>query len=396
MGQITATTRLTQTHGGPPALSDWGILDPAAASVTLHFANSHLDAGTNGAMVARLYYNSVATFSGATEQGAQTTPFDCIGTTIDFVFSTSGIPPGSLVVGFMGSNTPGNTNSVDLTLFDDLAYCAYGTRVQSQYGNIVTLDPPLLLALLAFSVDGWAWPLLAFAAGRTFDIGTICAVAKPAPVYFTAAEIDRFVGANTQPPDQALLDKQNAWIRWALWSHFCECVPGSPTPYTPPVIVLPRPPGTSTGPLQPFVCDNTDLCTQFQSVLLALDAVLQRLDRIDGTVTLIQRQGVPFGYLAGTVHAGLFDQGEFTVADIIGLAIAYTSLPALYPPHPGDPPTYHQIGKVSVGTAEGWERSWMPTHDPYLILPVSGAVTRVGYFFPSGVIATITELVREP
>jgi hypothetical protein len=347
-------------------------------------------------MVARLYYNSVASFSGATQQGSQTAAFDCIGTSIDFVFSTTGIPPGSLVVGFMGSNTPGNTNSVDLTLFDDLAYCAYGTRVKSQFSGLVQLDPPTLLALLAFSQDGFAWPLLAFAAGRIVDIATVCLTAKPAPVYFTAAEIDQFVGSNASPPDATLLAKHAAWLQWTLWSYFCECIPGSPTPYSPPVIVLPRPTGTAPGPITNFTCDNTDLCTQFKTVQLALDAVLQRLDRIEGMTTLIQRQGVPFGYVTGATYAGLYGQGEYAVSDLIGLAVNFTTIPDTYIAHPGDPLTYHQIGKISVGTAEGWERSWMPTHDPYIILPISGAITKFGYTFPPGIVAAITELVREP
>src|SRR6478609_6672554 len=137
MGQLTATTRLTQTHGGPLALSQWAIMDTGATTITLHYCNSHLDSGGNGAILGRLYYNSSPTLSGATEQGAQTIAFDCINTCIDFPFVTTGIPPGSYVVGTMGSNTPGNTNSVDLTLFDDITYCSYGTRAQSQYSRYV-------------------------------------------------------------------------------------------------------------------------------------------------------------------------------------------------------------------------------------------------------------------
>jgi hypothetical protein len=215
-------------------------------------------------------------------------------------------------------------------------------------------------------------------------------------VYFTAAEIDQFVGSNASPPDATLLAKHAAWLQWTLWSYFCECIPGSPTPYSPPVIVLPRPTGTAPGPITNFTCDNTDLCTQFKTVQLALDAVLQRLDRIEGMTTLIQRQGVPFGYVTGATYAGLYGQGEYAVSDLIGLAVNFTTIPDTYIAHPGDPLTYHQIGKISVGTAEGWERSWMPTHDPYIILPISGAITKFGYTFPPGIVAAITELVREP
>jgi hypothetical protein len=396
VGQLTATVRLSQTHGGPAAYSDWVLLDPGAASVTWHFDNQTLDAGTNGAILSRAYYNSTPTLVGATLFSGADIAFDAINAPYDWVYSTSGVPSGSYVIAFMASNTPGNTNSVDLTLFDDLAYCAYGTRVKSQFSGLVQLDAPTLLALLAMSADGFGWPLLAYAAGRMVDIATICATAKPSPVYFTAAEIDRFVGSNATPPDAALLAKHADWLKWTLWSYFCECVPGSPTPHSPPVIVLPRPPGTAPGPTTAFTCDNTDLCTQFKTLQLAIAAVLQRVDRIEGMTTLIQRQGVPFGYITGATYAGLYGQGEYAVSDLIGLAVNFTTIPSSYIAHPGDPLTYHQIGKISVGTAEGWERSWMPTHDPYIILPISGAITKFGYTFPPGIVAAITELVREP
>jgi hypothetical protein len=122
----------------------------------------------------------------------------------------------------------------------------------------------------------------------------------------------------------------------------------------------------------------------------------QQQRQTQALVQLIQRQGVPFGYVSGASHVGLLGQGEFAVADIIGLAVSFTTLPGYYPPISGDPTTYHQIGKITEGTADGWRRSWMPTHSPYLILPLSGAVTKIGWTFPDGIIATITELLREP
>jgi hypothetical protein len=113
-------------------------------------------------------------------------------------------------------------------------------------------------------------------------------------------------------------------------------------------------------------------------------------------VSLIQRQGVPFGYIAGASHSALSGSGDFNVSAIIGLAVTFTAGLGLFSPRPGDPDTYHQLGKISIGTADGWERSWQPTHSPYLILPISGAVTRVGWSFAPGLVATITELIREP
>lgn len=392
MGQITVTQRDTQTFGGPPIVMPAAVRDMSAASCTLHFENQ--DAAAQG-FSARLYWTATPTFDTLNEIGSQVSGNHAYLAPVDVVYSLSGVAAGYLW-GWWQMDSPGFVGTLDLTLFDDLAYCAYGTRVKTQFSGLVQLDAPTLLALLAFSADGFGWPLLAYAAGRLIDIGTICATTKPAPVYFTAAEVDRFVGSNASPPDAALLAKHADWLKWTLWSYFCECVPGSPSPYSPPVIVLPRPTGTAPGPITNFTCDNTDLCTQFKTLQLAIAAVLQRVDRIEGMTTLIQRQGVPFGYITGTTYAGLYGQGEYAVADLIGLAINFTTIPDTYIAHPGDPLTYHQIGKISVGTAEGWERSWMPTHDPYIILPISGAITKFGYTFPPGIVAAITELVREP
>lgn len=396
MGQITITERLTQTHGNPPALSQFALLDSLATTVTLHFANSHLDAGTNGAMVARLYYNSVASFSGATQQGSQTVPFDCIGTTIDFPFSTTGIPAGSYVVGFMGSNTAGNTNSVDLELWDDLTYCVYGAQRRAGSPDVVSVTYDLALAVLTYVKANLWTAVIGFLLGQLVNVPVLCSTVRPPYVQLTASDVAQLFGLGSPQEIQDAKAKLARWFLWAAWSYFCECVPGSPGPVQPPILPQPKPPYLPDDPTLTFTCDNNDLCTQLLHVNVALNAIALRLATQEQLVTLIQRQGVPFGYITGTVHAGLSAAGEFTVADILGLAIDITTLPATYPSFGGDPDTYHNLGKISVGTTEGWERSWWATHDPYLILPISGAITKVGYTFPSGIIATITELVREP
>jgi hypothetical protein len=123
--------------------------------------------------------------------------------------------------------------------------------------------------------------------------------------------------------------------------------------------------------------------------------VLAQLSYERADTRVIQRQGVPFGYLHGGVHSELSGSGEISIVDLLGVAVTFDVLPPGHESGSTDPTTYHQLGKISLGTSDGWRRSWQPTHSPYLILPVTAAWTRLGYHFADGVIATITELRRE-
>lgn len=392
MGQITVTVRDTQAYGGPPIVMPAAVRDTAATTCTLHFANQ--DAAAQG-FSARLYWTAAATFDTANEVGAQVSGNHAYLSPVDVVFGLSGVAAGYLW-GWWGMDSPGFVGTLDLTLFDDLAYCAYGTQLQSRWTRFVNLAPNLLQLAAGIMTDGAAWPIVAYFAGSLFDAGDLCTSSRGAPVTFTASELLELAGMVLSPPRLDLVQKATAWLGWALWPTFCECIGGSPSPNPYPPISQPAPPGAPPGPFVGYACDNTDLCTAVQQLALALNALLQQQRQLTGMVTLIQRQGVPFGYVTGTVHGPLSGQGEFTVADILGLSIDATVIPLANPPTGGDPQTYRSLGKISVGTTDGWERTYWVTHDPYLILPISGAVTKVGWTFPSGVIAYVTELLREP
>jgi hypothetical protein len=130
-------------------------------------------------------------------------------------------------------------------------------------------------------------------------------------------------------------------------------------------------------------------CPPDQSLLLLLN-------QINTTVTLLQRQIAPFAYITSTVHAGLSGNGQFSVQGILGLAVSITTLPSRVGAEAGDPLNYYGVGWINVGTADGWgPREWI-TSNPFILKPVSGDVTLVGYSIPSDVTITITELVREP
>jgi len=275
-------------------------------------------------------------------------------------------------------------------------YCSYGTRLQAGQQIVLVITEAVIGAAAILTPE-----LAVFAAvwgafvGWTFVPGEVCGSPPPTMPVFTDA--DFLYGS--QIPAPGSIGKFWTALQAALWPMYCECLPatgGSPPAVPYPIPTVPAPPSGIPLPPAPIVCDANDICTTLNGIVGQLRVLSAQVSYVRSDVQLIQRQGVPFGYLAGTVHSGLSGQGQFAVSDILGLAVTFTTLPGTITPIAGDPLTYHQVGKISIGTADGWTRSWQPTHSPYLILPVSGAFTLVGWTFAAGVVATITELVREP
>lgn len=119
------------------------------------------------------------------------------------------------------------------------------------------------------------------------------------------------------------------------------------------------------------------------------------LQQILQMITLVQRQAAPFGYVPGAVHPGLFGHGELTVYSLLGVTVDLTLVPNWYGYSDGNPDRHHDLGWLSVGTADGWQQPVRITTDGFY-LKCSGEITRIGYTLSPGVIATITERKREP
>jgi len=143
--------------------------------------------------------------------------------------------------------------------------------------------------------------------------------------------------------------------------------------------------GTNTGPTSITPCCGPDA-----SVIAMLQTIL-------GQVNLIQRQAVPFAYLSSTAHAGLAGTGSFPISGLLGVSVALTTLPASLGSSVGTPVEIFDAGFVSLGSADGYPQDYRVEHNPTLILPArAGAFTTLGYTFHPGIVATITELIREP
>lgn len=121
------------------------------------------------------------------------------------------------------------------------------------------------------------------------------------------------------------------------------------------------------------------------------------LQQILGYVQLIQRQVAPFAYVAGTAHAGLSGHGELTVQGLIGARVTLTSYGSAVGLVDGDPQTVFDAGWINFGDTSGFEARRFINASPIQFFPAAaGQFTRIGYSLQPGVVATITELVREP
>jgi hypothetical protein len=395
VGQLSLTSRLAATWP-TGVFGPWCQLLPGTTTITERFENQTLDAGANAAVFARLYESAGPSGPAIGTIGAQTTTFSAFPGPQTFSWNVSGVTAGHYVAAFFGSNTSGNTNSLDVTLFDDLTYCTYGTRQISVYADVAQLSIDILLLIFGAVTDGWGWALLIFFVGQNLNVKNLCLMQRPAPVNLTGDDI-----ANLADPTHPLTfvpasKKAWQWLQWAAWPYFCECVPGSPSPVPPPVLVQPAPTGVLPGPPQAITCNNDDLCSALNRLTLIVNAISSQVSEVKDDVALIQRQKVPFAYIPGALHTGLTGAGTIVVGQVLGLSVITTAMPGYFSSDLAPVASWFKIGELSWGTANGWSARRIVTHNPHLFLDLDADITEVAFLFEPGVTANILELVREP
>jgi hypothetical protein len=122
-----------------------------------------------------------------------------------------------------------------------------------------------------------------------------------------------------------------------------------------------------------------------------------QLDVIQQLLTLIQRQAVPFAYVSKTVHSGLSGAGSISVQGLLGVKLECTTIPSSLGVAGTSPAEHFDLGWITWGTADGYPQSVRIEHSPQLSLPArASAFTSIAYDLHPGVVATITELQREP
>lgn len=120
------------------------------------------------------------------------------------------------------------------------------------------------------------------------------------------------------------------------------------------------------------------------------------LDLILKMVTLIQRQSVPFAYLASTAHTGLSGAGSFAIQGLLGVKVNVTTLPSSLGVSGTSPAEHFDLGYLTFGTADGYPHSIRLEHQVQLLLPARASVfTEFAYDLHPGVVITVTELLRE-
>jgi hypothetical protein len=124
-------------------------------------------------------------------------------------------------------------------------------------------------------------------------------------------------------------------------------------------------------------------------------AVRAMLDQILQLITLIQRQHVPFASIAGETYSGLSGSGIITLGfPCLALRVDLTTTPSYLGYSEGEPDRLFDAGWITPGTSDSWEVPSRVSSDPF-VRRVHGDITRVGYSFPPGVVASITERRRE-
>lgn len=316
-------------------------------------------------------------------------------------------PAGStrLILRFNGSfnvSGPYVTTSATCTLNGSFngtgtpTYCEYGVE-RNPAATIYTTVTAFLIDAAIVLLGGGPLAIAAFDAmlGAPLFPGAVCLAGPPAMPTFGPE--DYIPGTQIWSPGS--FDKRLQVLRVVAWSFYCQCVaaPGGSPPPTQPPPPLPFPDfNSTTGTVVPVLCDGTDLCSMLSQLQRQLTAIAQELAYARRDVQLIQRQHVPFAYVAGTLHTGLSGAGTITVSTILGLSIQTTSMAPYLSSDMAPVESWFKLGEISWGTSDGWMARRIVTHNPHLYLDIDGDITEVGYLFEPGVVANILELVREP
>lgn len=131
------------------------------------------------------------------------------------------------------------------------------------------------------------------------------------------------------------------------------------------------------------------------ATLAGIAAEVDNLEfKLDHVVELI-------GYLTGVtaLPPSFADAPVPVVADTpqditgaAGVIVTVSGIPAGADEQFGAPPKYHRLGRVTLGTADGWLPSFDLEHNPLVIMPVPAGVTRVEVTVRPPITATVTVL----
>jgi hypothetical protein len=165
----------------------------------------------------------------------------------------------------------------------------------------------------------------------------------------------------------------------------------NPTTGTPVTVPHPEPPPANYPP------PPTSSCGTFADICAALQVLTLKVQAIASGVTILQRWGLPFGYIEGSEHPNLTGTGSLQISRLLGMHVYVVSPPPGEPVLPGNPPYLWDVGWMSVSDSNGMlvekriTRSgfdWMPEEMPL--------ASSFNYQLNAGVVLTLREIRPEP
>jgi len=288
----------------------------------------------------------------------------------------------SLQIGISDTLGQVSLNGAGLTVSPCGPPCPYGVQLQGGAAAVNRITEALLSSWL--TPINAEWLLQIFAPFIGFDLlsSDVCGQIPP-----------------TVAIDLSTLNATAATVKNILyavaWPHLCQCVPGSPTPSTPPPFAPTQP--TGWPPAVTFNCNNVDICAtlvQIQSTLLQLQTVLgQEL----GLTTLIQRYQVPFAFIPGATHGPFTGKGTFKVPRIIGLRVQVTARDPNRFVIQDQPPYLWDLGFISATNSAEILLERRINREFIDWLPIGMALAdTIGYSLTTGTTITVQELYAEP
>lgn len=138
-------------------------------------------------------------------------------------------------------------------------------------------------------------------------------------------------------------------------------------------------------------------CPPDTSIAAAIAALQADLALAKTQIDLIQRQGVPFGFVEGSTHGGLTGNGHVTVADLIGAKIVLQTIPDYIGYQVGD--TYEVFTDSWINWGNGGysaPREWIRGYLQMSFPRNAGTYDSISYSLAPGLEIAIVELLREP
>jgi hypothetical protein len=316
-------------------------------------------------------------------------------------FTLTPAPPAGatrFVCGYGAAMTGVLTSSVTVNgTYTNGTYCAYGTRSKGVGIDVVDFTADALLAIVGYFTSG-VWTAVAlFFTGRSMNVKALCQSNRPLPVDFTAQDYLNLINPFFNTGQPAAIVKAWAWLQWAAWPYFCECVPGAPAPSAPRQVNQPAPPGLDTGPSTPATCDNGDICSTLNRIIAMLQALASGVTNIYNTANYNQTTNAPSSYTDNSTTTTINNSGSITAPDILGVHVEVTIVPPGWGLSGDDPQRYiPAVGSVAFWSTDGVLETFFLNNAQSLCIPQrSGLVDRFTYSLKPGVTATVTQVARQ-